>query len=284
MNQRPSVALVTGVSSGIGRSVAKTLAENGFQVFGTYRKPNGTDPIPGVELVRLDVTDAASVAEAVAMVIQRTGRIDVLVNNAGAGIIGAAEETSLAQAQQLFDTNFFGLVRVTREVLPHLRAQRSGRIINMGSVLGFLPAPYAAFYAATKHAIEGYSESLDHEIREFGIRVSVIEPALTNTAFGANAADADSPIESYAATRERVRQALHEALHLGDDPLVVARVALRAATSLRPKLRYTAGSLARRLSLMHKLAPATVMDKGIRKAHNLTATPDSDTNIAVHRT
>ncbi|BCI90286.1 hypothetical protein NIIDMKKI_54920 [Mycobacterium kansasii] len=108
-----------------------------------------------MELVQLDVTDATSVSTAVASVIRRAGRIDILVNNAGVGIIGAAEESSVAQAQQLFDTNFFGLVRLTREVLPHLRAQGGGRIINIGSVLGLLPAPYAALYSASKHAVEG---------------------------------------------------------------------------------------------------------------------------------
>ena len=134
-----------------------------------------------MELLPLDVTDPESVAAAVATVIQRAGRIDILVNNAGVGVFGAAEESSIAQAQELFDTNFFGLIRLTREVLPHLRALGSGWIINVGSVLGFLPAPCGALYAASKHAVEGYSESLDHETREFGVRVSVVEPGYTST-------------------------------------------------------------------------------------------------------
>jgi short-subunit dehydrogenase len=223
-----------------------------------------------VELVQLDVTDAASVTGAVSAVIQRAGRIDVLVNNAGFGVFGAAEESSVAQAQQLFDTNFFGLVRLTREVLPYLRAQGSGRIINISSVLGFLPAPYGALYAASKHAVEGYSESLDHETREFGVRVSVVEPGYTNTSFEANAAEADSPIDSYAAIREHVQRVLTEAVHAGDDPAVVAQVVLKAATSRTPKLRYPAGPLARQLSLLKKFAPAALLDRGIRKANKLT--------------
>jgi NAD(P)-dependent dehydrogenase (short-subunit alcohol dehydrogenase family) len=273
MNHRSPVVLVTGVSSGIGRAVANAFAAKGFEVFGTSRNPSAADPVPGVELVRLDVTDAASVTAAVSTVVQRAGRIDILVNNAGVGVIGAAEESSVAQAQQVFDTNFFGLVRLTREVLPYLRAQRSGRIINIGSVLGILPAPYGAFYAATKHAVEGYSESLDHEIREFGVRVSVVEPAYTNTSFEANAIEADSPIDSYATTREQVRQALAEAVRAGDDPTVVAQVVLKAATSRTPKLRYPAGPMARRLTLLRKFAPASLLDKGIRKANKLTSTP-----------
>jgi NAD(P)-dependent dehydrogenase (short-subunit alcohol dehydrogenase family) len=273
MKQRSPVVLITGVSSGIGRAVASALAVKGFEVFGTSRNPHRTEPIPGVELVQLDVTDDASVTGAVSSVVQRAGRIDVLVNNAGFGVFGAAEESSITQAQQLFDTNFFGLVRLTREVLPHLRAQGSGRIINISSVLGFIPAPYGALYAASKHAVEGYSESLDHETREFGVRVSVVEPGYTNTSFEANAADADAPIGSYATVREHVQQALTEALQAGDDPAVVAQVVLKAATSRRPKLRYPAGPLARRLTLLRKFAPAGLLDKGIRKANKLSSAP-----------
>ena len=283
MTQRSPVVLVTGVSSGIGQAVASALAGKGFEVFGTSRNPQRTAPISGVELMQLDVTSDASVTRAVSTVIQRAGRIDVLVNNAGIGVIGAAEESSITQAQQIFDTNFFGLVRLTREVLPHLRGQGSGRIINISSVLGFLPAPYAALYAATKHAVEGYSESLDHETREFGVRVSVVEPAYTNTSFDTNAIDADSPIDSYAPTREHVQQALTEAVHAGDDPAVVAQVVLEAATSRTPKLRYPAGPRARRLSLLKKFAPAALLDKGIRKESRLTTAPKPNHNHAPTR-
>jgi NAD(P)-dependent dehydrogenase (short-subunit alcohol dehydrogenase family) len=284
MKQRSPVVLITGVSSGIGRAVASALAVKGFEVFGTSRNPHRTEPIPGVELVQLDVTDDASVTGAVSSVVQRAGRIDVLVNNAGFGVFGAAEESSITQAQQLFDTNFFGLVRLTREVLPHLRAQGSGRIINISSVLGFIPAPYGALYAASKHAVEGYSESLDHETREFGVRVSVVEPGYTNTSFEANAADADSPIGSYATVRQHVQQALTEALQAGDDPAVVARVVLKAATSRRPKLRYPAGPLARRLTLLRKFAPAGLLDKGIRKANKLSSAPKPSHQHSSHQT
>jgi NAD(P)-dependent dehydrogenase (short-subunit alcohol dehydrogenase family) len=273
MTQRSPVVLITGASSGIGHAVASAFAAKDFEVFGTSRNPQRTDPIAGVELVPLDVTDAASVAAAVATVVQRAGRIDILVNNAGSGVFGAAEESSDAQAQELFDTNFFGLVRLTREVLPHLRAQGSGRIINVGSVLGFLPAPYGALYAASKHAVEGYSESLDHETREFGVRVSVVEPGYTNTSFEANAIDADSPIQSYAPIREHVKGVLAGAIRAGDDPAVVAQVVLKAATSRSPRLRYPAGPLARRLALVKKFAPAALLDKGIRTANKLGTAP-----------
>jgi NAD(P)-dependent dehydrogenase (short-subunit alcohol dehydrogenase family) len=273
MTKRSPVVLVTGVSSGIGRAVADAFAAKGFEVFGTSRNPRTTQPVAGVELVQLDVTDDASVAAAVSTVVQRAGRIDIVVNNAGAGVFGAAEETSIAQAQQLFDTNFFGLVRLTREVLPYLRAQRSGRIINIGSVLGFLPSPYGSLYAASKHAVEGYSESVDHETRDFGVRVSVVEPGYTNTSFEANATDADSPLDSYEAVREHVKQVIAKSVRAGDDPVVVAQAVLKAATSRTPKVRYPAGPLARRLSLLKKVAPAALLDNGIRKANKLSTAP-----------
>src|ERR1700761_2228328 len=274
MTQRPPVVLVTGASSGIGHAVAAAFAAKGFEVFGTSRNPRNTEPIAGVELVQLDVTDSESVAVAVSTVIQRAGRIDILVNNAGFGVLGAAEESSTAQAQELFDTNFFGLVRMTREVLPYLRAQRSGRIINVGSVLGFLPAPYGALYAASKYAVEGFSESLDHETREFGVRVAVVEPGYTNTSFEANATDADSPLNSYAPLREHVKEVITAELRRGDDPTVVARVVLKAATSRTPKLRYPAGPLARRLAVLKKFAPAGLLDNGVRKANKLSTKPN----------
>jgi NAD(P)-dependent dehydrogenase (short-subunit alcohol dehydrogenase family) len=275
MTQRSPVVLVTGASSGIGEAVARAFAEKGFEVFGTSRNPGHTEPIAGVEFVQLDVTDPESVAAAVSTVIQRAGRIDVVVNNAGFGVLGAAEESSTAQAQALFDTNFFGLVRVTREVLPYLRRQRSGRIINISSVLGFIPSPYGALYSASKHAVEGYSESLDHETREFGVRVSVVEPGYTNTSFEAAAVDADSPLDGYAPVRDHVKDVLKKAIPTGDDPAVVARVVVNAATSRAPKVRYPAGPLARRLALLKRIAPSALLDSGIRRANKLGSAPQS---------
>src|SRR3954470_24156965 len=165
------VALVTGASSGIGEAAARALRKAGFTVYGTSRRAVAGEERDELVFLPLDVTDDESVAGAVREVLARSGRIDVLVNNAGLGIAGAAEESSIEQARALFDTNVFGSIRMTRAVLPQMREQGSGRIINVSSVLGLVPAPFGALYAATKHAIEGYSESLDHEVREYGIRV-----------------------------------------------------------------------------------------------------------------
>ena len=160
---------------------------------------------------------------------------------------------------------------MTRAVVPHMRRQRAGRIINIGSVLGFLPMPYAALYAATKHAVEGYSESLDHELRTWGIRVSIIEPAYTKTQFDANFLEADSKLDEYREIRGSLRKTLTELMAAADDPGVVADVVLEAAGAARPKLRYAAGIRAGRLRLLRRFAPAGLIDTGIRKDLRLDA-------------
>src|SRR5213596_2040683 len=173
-------------------------------------------------MLSLDVTSDESVAAAVNALLRSEGRLDLLVNNAGFSIAPAgAEESSIEQARSVFDTNFFGIVRMTRAVVPHMRRQGAGRIINIGSVLGFLPAPYMALYAATKHAVEGYSESLDHELRTRGIRVSVIEPAYTKTQFDANFLEADSKLDEYREIRAAMGKTLKEVVEAGDEPGIV---------------------------------------------------------------
>jgi NAD(P)-dependent dehydrogenase (short-subunit alcohol dehydrogenase family) len=262
--ERP-IALVTGASSGIGEAIAERLATAGFKVYGTSRRGAGAGQ-RSVQLLPLDVTKDESVAIVVSDVVKLDGRIDLLVNNAGFGIAPAAsEEISIAQAQLIFDTNFFGIVRMIRAVLPHMRRLGSGRIINIGSVLGFLPMPYGALYSATKHAVEGYSESLDHELRTQGIRVSVVEPAYTKTQFDANSMEPDSKLDEYREVRAAVSKRIKEVMASGDEPSVVADVVLEAATADRPKLRYAAGGRASRLRLLRRFAPAAAVDAGIRK-------------------
>lgn len=181
------VVLVTGVSSGIGRATAVKFAERGCRVFGTLRSIATAQPIAGVELVQMDIRDEATVQRGIQEVISKADRIDVLVNSAGVTLLGSVEETSIAEAQSLVDTNVFGVLRTTRAVLPYMRKQGSGRIVNVSSVLGFLPAPYMGLYSASKHAVEGMSETLDHEVRQFGIRVALVEPSFTRTNLDLNA-------------------------------------------------------------------------------------------------
>jgi NAD(P)-dependent dehydrogenase (short-subunit alcohol dehydrogenase family) len=262
---KKAVALVTGASSGIGAATAERLVEAGYHVFGTSRRGAAAAGQP-FDMVTLDVTSDESVEAAVNEVIHRAGRIDLLVNNAGFGVAPAgAEESSIEQARSIFETNFFGMVRMTRATLPHMRKQGHGRIINIGSVLGFLPMPYGALYAATKHAVEGYSESLDHELRTRGIRVVVIEPAYTKTPFDANFLAPDATLDEYRDARTTVNQRVKEIMTTADQPSVVAEVVVKAAQAAHPKIRYTAGGLARRLRFLRTYMPAGLVDTGIRK-------------------
>jgi NAD(P)-dependent dehydrogenase (short-subunit alcohol dehydrogenase family) len=271
MKIKDSIALVTGASSGIGQASAERLAKAGCKVYGTSRRGAQAGE-RSFTMLPLDVTTDESVEAAVKELIRLEGRIDVLVNNAGFGVAPAgAEESSMEQAKAIFETNFFGLVRMTRAVVPHMRRQGSGRIINIGSVLGFLPMPYGALYAATKHAVEGYSESLDHELRTRGVRVSVIEPAYTKTRFDANALAPDSQLDEYREVRTLLDKVLKGVMATADDSAVVADVVLEAATAERPKLRYAAGALANRLRLLRRFAPVALVDAGIRRNLRLDA-------------
>jgi len=160
---------------------------------------------------------------------------------------------------------------MSRAVLPQMRRQGQGRIINVGSVLGFIPMPYGALYSASKHAVEGYSESLDHELRTRGVRVSVIEPAFTRTQFEANMIAPASKLDEYHNDRERVARRFLDSASRGDDPAVVAEVVLEAATAARPKLRYAAGGAASRLRLLRRFAPTGLVDAALRKEMHLDA-------------
>jgi NAD(P)-dependent dehydrogenase (short-subunit alcohol dehydrogenase family) len=267
MSER-AVALVTGVSSGIGRATALELARHEFRVFGTVR--GGASELPqGIEPVTMDVRDDASVERAVAEVVARAGRIDALVNNAGGSIVGAVEETATDQAQGLFDVNFFGAVRVTRAVLPTMRRQRSGRIVFVSSVVGFLPAPFMGFYAASKHALEGYSESLDHEVRTLGIRALLVEPGFMKTRIGQNSTRASAQIPDYATARERAEAGLAAAVEAGGDPAVVARTVREALTASRPRLRYPVGKGSRTLAKLRSWLPEAIFDRSLRKEMHL---------------
>jgi short-subunit dehydrogenase len=262
------VALITGASSGIGRASAVALAKIGYRVFGTSRKPM-TAPANGITMLVADVTDDTSVQTLIAEVMAAAGRIDLLVNNAGYALSGAAEESSISQVQALFETNFHGVVRVTNAVLPIMRAQGGGCILNVGSVLGLIPGPFGAYYAASKHAIEGYSESLDHEVRPFGIRVAVIEPWATKTSIEANSPQGDRPVTAYAETLARYRTAFDAAMAVGDTAEDVATTIVAAAQDRSPRLRYPSGKAARQTSFARRFLPRSLFDRTLRKQFNI---------------
>ncbi|WP_115042304.1 oxidoreductase [Xanthomonas arboricola] len=271
MTSKPPVALVTGASSGIGEATANALAAAGYTVYGTSRR-GAQSGQRAFTLLALDVTSDESVDAAIQELLRREGRIDLLVNNAGFGVSpAAAEESSIEQAKAILDTNFLGVVRMTRAVVPHMRRQGSGRIINIGSIIGLVPTPYAALYAASKHAVEGYSEAVDHELRSYGIRVTVIEPAYTKTQFEANTLAPDAPLENYRQVRTQVGQVVAQAMASADEPSVVADVVVKAARAQQPKVRYTAGKIAGQLQFLRRFAPAGVFQALIRKNLQLDA-------------
>lgn len=269
MNTTQQVALVTGATSGIGEATARAFAKAGFAVVGTGRRASTLTPPAGVTYVDLDVTSDVSVAEAVEMTVNRFGRIDVLVNNAGLGAAGAVEEHSIEQSRTILDINVLGVIRMTKAVLPQMRDQGVGRIINVSSVLGVVPQPFMAIYVASKHAVEGYSESLDHEVREFGVRSILIQPAYTKTSFEASATKADSSIAVYSERRRVFDEVMASAMQAGDSPEIVAQVIVAAATDAKPKLRYTAGPIAARTTKARRYAPSSIFDVQIRKLNRM---------------
>lgn len=262
------VVLVTGVSSGIGRATAERFARQGCVVFGTVRNVQKAQAIPGVELVEMDVRDQASVRRAIEHVITKAGRIDVLVNNAGGTLLGSVEETSIAEAQALFDTNVFGALRTSQAVLPHMRQQRSGRIVNVSSVLGFLPAPYMGLYSATKHAIEGLSETLDHEVRNFGIRVVLVEPSYTRTNLDLNAPQAANRVSAYDNDRDLVSKAILRSVQKAPAPDTVAATIVHAALG-NWRMRRTPKGEASLLRTLRRFMPAGPVDASLRKTFGL---------------
>lgn len=262
------VVVITGVSSGIGRISAMKFAEQGCRVFGTVRNMAKAKPIAGVELIEMDIRDEASVERGIQTIIAQAGRIDVLVNSAGVTLLGATEETSITEAQALFDTNLFGLLRTIKAVLPQMRTQRSGRIVNISSVLGFLPAPYMALYSASKHAVEGLSETLDHEVRPFGIRVALVEPSFTRTNLDLNAPETATQIADYSKDLGIVSQAIQNNVQKAPQPDDVGRTIVDAA--LGPwKIRHTPKGEASLLRILRRFMPTTLLDTGIRKTFGL---------------
>ena len=167
--------------------------------------------------------------------------------------------------------NVFGVARVVNAVLPVMRKQKSGRIVNMSSILGLIPSPFNAFYAATKHAIEGYSESLDHEVRAFGIRVVLVEPGVTRTAFEENLTRADQPMPAYASERVRSENLMRTWVEKGDAPQVVADMVVKAATAKKPKLRYSAGKQSRQVRSLRRFMPERLVDRILRRFNGFPA-------------
>jgi NAD(P)-dependent dehydrogenase (short-subunit alcohol dehydrogenase family) len=265
------VVLVTGASRGIGKAIAQKFVQAGYQVFGTTRQasPVGTPD----RVLRLDVQDEESVEKCVNAILEQTGRIDFLINNAGISIYGAIEEVSLAQIKAVFETNFFGVVRMTQAVLPTMRRQASGRVINIGSLAGFVPMPYQAAYAASKHALAGWTETLDLEVRRFGIRAILIQPGFIRTDIDRNSTSGALLKDIYGDERSRVIEKVRVSVESGDDPATVANAVLQAATKREPTIKVLVGRGARQLRVLRTLLPQTVFELGLRRQFELDDPP-----------
>jgi len=251
---RKTRVLVTGASSGIGRAIAETLVARGAIVYGTSRSP-GTGASSGVEMLALDVRSDDSVKSCVDTFVARAGGVDVLVNNAGYALTGGAEETSIEEAKEQFDTNFFGVARMTRAVLPFMRQAGGGRIITMGSLVGRLGIPFASFYSATKFALEGYCEALWYEVRPYGIFVSIIEPNWVRTGLGESAPIASAQMPAYSARERASRASIQRYIEEGLEPARVVERVLRALDDPSPTLRYPVGGQATWLPRVKEFLP-----------------------------
>ena len=267
------VILLTGASSGIGYDTAKDLAAAGHTVYGAARRVEKLEELRpfGIIPLQLDITDEDSIKKAVETIITKQGRIDALVNNAGYGSYGAIEDVTLDEARNQFEVNLFGLARLTQLILPQMRAQRSGRIINVSSMGGRLTTFMGAWYHATKYALEAFSDALRMETSDFGIQVSIIEPGGIKTPWGLIAADhleESSRNGVYAEQAQRVAanmRKLYSPSSSLSEPKVISRTILRALEARRPKTRYLVGFGAKPSVFLHTVLPDRLFDKVARR-------------------
>ena len=266
--EKQRVVLVTGASSGIGQACAAFLADRGFRVYGTSRRA-AAGAAGKVTMLTADVNQDHSVDQAVATILDREGRVDVVINNAGMGIAGPVENTTVEQARAQFDVNFFGAFRVCRAVLPAMRSQGEGYIVNIGSIGGVLALPYQSMYSASKFALEGLSEALRMEVSGFGIRVVIIEPGDHKTKLTQNRTVTEVS-EPY---RRSFQSALARTAHdeqNGAGPEKIARLVHRVVNQRNPRLRYAIGPAPQRAAIwLKRLLPNTLVEYGMRTYYGL---------------
>lgn len=239
--------LITGACSGIGLAIAKNLQGKGYKVFGTSRTPekykDKFDSMAiGIELLPLDITSPDSIKNCISLLLEKIASIDVLINNAGIVVVGSAEETDIKLATQQFDTNFWGAVNMTRAVLPVMRKQRSGKIITIGSLAGFIGVPYESYYAASKHAIEGFFKSLRFEVNAFNIKISVIEPGFFKTNLMSYSDYYAKPtIKDYDDIRSGPIEVISKSFENAPSPQLVADTVLKILRSKNSRFNYPVG-------------------------------------------
>lgn len=260
------VVLITGASSGIGKETARLLSQRGYKVYGAARRIDKMKELEqfGVKLLEMDVTDDDSMTAGITSIIKNEGRIDVLVNNAGYGSYGALEDVPMSEAKYQFEVNIFGLARLTQLVLPYMRQQHSGRIINISSIGGRIGEPHGAWYHATKFAVEGLSDSLRMELKEFGIDVVVIQPGAIKTEWAGIAREKmlqTSGNTAYSSLTQKHAAMFEKAGgKMGSDPIIIARTIEKAVTATKPKTRYSAGSGAKPILMARSILSDRMFD------------------------
>jgi short-subunit dehydrogenase len=262
------VVLVTGGSSGIGESVCKMLASSGYKVYGTSRNGQG-ETRHGFTLVKLDVEDQASVQECIQQIVNKEGKIDILINNAGVGIMGAVEDCSDEEIFKAFNINVFGLVRTTRAVLAHMRKQQSGLIINIASIAGHIGLPYRAYYSATKASVQRITEALRIEVEPFGIDACVVDPGDFNTNISGNrvVAQAVRKGSPYASETLRIEAMINSEINKSLNADMVGDLMLQIVQSKQPKAYYRIGKALQKLSVKVRSLVGAELFEGILKKH-----------------
>lgn len=253
------VILITGASSGFGKSIAERLVREGEIVYGTSRKEQGTSDI---KFLKMDVRDRESVGEGVRKIIEEQGRIDVVICNAGMGIGGSLECATAEEIEVQMGTNFMGCVNVCQAVLPYMRKARAGRIVNISSIGGVMGLPYQGFYSASKFAIEGFTEALSAEVKGFGIKVSMVEPGDFATGFTASRINSQQTLdnEDYGPIFRRSLAIIEKEENGGLKPEVLAKAIVRIINAKHPRLRYPVANLEQKLSVvLHRILPGNWM-------------------------
>ncbi|MFH0733344.1 MAG: oxidoreductase [bacterium] len=260
------VALVTGASSGIGKDTARLLQQNGYIVYGTARRIDKMEDLKstGIKILKMDVTDDTAMVNGVQQIITDEGRLDVLVNNAGYGSYGALEDVPISEAKYQFDVNVFGLARLSQLVIPHMRKQKSGKIINISSIGGKISEPHGAWYHSTKFAVEGLSDCLRQELKQFGLDVVVIEPGVILTEWNSIARDNLQKVSGNTVYKNLVQKHIkmfEKVDKTASKPIVIAKAIVKAALALKPETRYVAGKGAGTILFLRKILSDKLFDK-----------------------
>jgi NAD(P)-dependent dehydrogenase (short-subunit alcohol dehydrogenase family) len=263
------VVLITGASSGVGQAAARLLSLRGYKVFGTSRHGTAVASPPEVEMLQLDVRADDSVRSCVDAVVNRSGRLDVLINNAGYELAGALEELSADEARAQFETNFFGVIRMVDRVLPLMRHHQRGQIINVSSLAGLSAIPFMGIYSASKFALEGYTEALRHEVKPFNIHVSLTEAGFLNTPMTKHRQIAGRRLAEYDSWRERALDAIRGHEEKGPAAEAVAAMLLAILSSKTPRLRYLIGRQAKTVTRLRRFLPAGTYEYGVRRTFSI---------------